>query len=284
MNDSRETIGAKAFVAGYPIAHSRSPLIHGHWLRQLGIAGSYERKAVTPEDFPAFLQTLRSGEYRGGNITIPHKEAALKLADSVDPVAEAIGAANTLWVEEGRIFATNTDETGFLANLDASAPGWDNCDTAIVLGAGGASRAILHGLRERGLKQIHVVNRTVERARELADRFGGPISAHGLEALDELLVDAGLFVNTSSLGMENGDVPKLAFSRMLPTAVVTDIVYVPLKTPFMQAAEGFGLKTVDGLGMLLHQAVPGFERWFGTRPEVTEELRDLVLADIGRHS
>ncbi|THV22152.1 shikimate dehydrogenase [Peteryoungia ipomoeae] len=284
MNDSRETIDAKAFVAGYPIAHSRSPLIHRYWLSQLGIAGSYEKIAVTPEAFPDFLDALRSGEFRGGNITIPHKEAALKLSDVVDPVAEAIGAANTLWVEDGLIHATNTDETGFLANLDASAPGWDACDTAVVLGAGGASRAILHGLCERGIKQIYVVNRTIERAKELADRFGGAISAHRLEALDELLVGAGLFVNTSSLGMDNSPVPTLGFDHMLPHSVVTDIVYVPLKTPFMLAAETVGMRTVDGLGMLLHQAVPGFEKWFGVRPEVTPELRNLVLSDIGQHS
>ncbi|KPF42893.1 shikimate dehydrogenase [Rhizobium sp. AAP43] len=285
MNDSRETIGPQAFVAGYPISHSRSPLIHGYWLRTLTLAGRYEKVAVTPHEFPAFIQDLKTGArgYRGGNVTIPHKEAAIGLADVVDPIAEEIGAANTLWLEDGILHATNTDAEGFLANLDAGDPGWDKCGRAVVLGAGGASRAILHGLRERGLSQIHVVNRTVDRAKELADRFGAPIEAHALEALPELLAGAGLFVNTSSLGMDGSPVPVLPFDRMVDGALVTDIVYVPLKTEFMRQAEEVGLRTVDGLGMLLHQAVPGFEKWFGQRPQVTDDLRQVILDDIGHH-
>lgn len=286
MNDSRETIGAKAFVAGYPISHSRSPLIHGYWLRNLGLPGLYEKVAVAPESFPAFIDSLKSGKsgYVGGNVTIPHKEMALGLADIVDPIADEIGASNTLWMEDGQLHATNTDGFGFLANLDERHAGWDRCQKAVVLGAGGASRAILSALRDRGLSEIHVVNRTIERAQELADRFGAPLEAHGIEVLPELLSGAGLFVNTSSLGMDGAPTPSLPFDRMSENALVTDIVYVPLKTDFMRQAESVGLATVDGLGMLLHQAVPGFEKWFGQRPQVTGDLRQLILDDIGQHA
>lgn len=282
MRDSRETIGPRAFVAGYPIKHSRSPLIHGHWLATYGIEGSYEKIAVTPSDFPDFIATLKTSAspYHGGNVTIPHKEAACLLADRVDPLAEELGAANTLWREEGRLHAMNTDGIGFLANLDARQPGWDRAQRAVVLGAGGASRAVLQALRDRGIAEIHVVNRTLERARELAHRFGAPIEAHGMDSLASLIDGAGLFVNTSSLGMDGSEAPLLPFEQMKSDALVTDIVYVPLKTPFLRQAEEAGLNTVDGLGMLLHQAAPGFEKWFGRMPEVTEELRNLVLADI----
>lgn len=283
MRDSRETISARAFVAGYPIKHSRSPLIHSHWLSVYGLEGSYEKIAVTPEDFPDFISRLKEADapYRGGNVTIPHKEAACRLADEIDPLAEELGAANTLWREDGRLHATNTDGMGFVANLDSQRPGWDQVETAVVLGAGGASRAILQALRDRGISRIHIVNRTVDRARELVDRFGKPLEAHGMDALSSLLDGAGLFINTTSLGMDGAEAPQLPFDRMKSNALVTDIVYVPLKTPFLRQAEQVGLATVDGLGMLLHQAVPGFEKWFGQRPEVTEELRGLVLADIG---
>lgn len=285
MRDSRETISPRAFVVGYPIKHSRSPLIHGHWLAQHDLAGSYEKVAVAPEDFAAFIKALKSPEalYCGGNVTIPHKEVACRLVDKMDPLAEELGAANTLWREDGLLHATNTDGIGFTANLDDRHSGWSRAKTAVVLGAGGASRAILQALRDRGIAEIHVVNRTVERARELVDRFGAPLQAHGMEALASLLEGADLFVNTSSLGMDGTEAPSLPFDKMASSAIVTDIVYVPLKTPFLIQAEQAGLATVDGLGMLLHQAAPGFEKWFGIKPEVTEELRNLVLADIGTH-
>lgn len=286
MRDSRETIPARAFVAGYPIEHSRSPLIHGHWLSVLGLQGAYEKIAVTPSDFPDFIASLKEdgSPFRGGNITIPHKEAACRLADRVDPLAEELGAANTLWREDGRLHATNTDGLGFVANLDAQRPGWDRVERAVVLGAGGASRAILQALRERKIAEIHIVNRTIERAHELVDRFGRPLQAHALEALPALLDGAGLFVNTSSMGMDGAGAPELPFERMKTDALVTDIVYVPLKTPFLRQAERVGVATVDGLGMLLHQAVPGFEKWFGQKPEVTADLRRIILADIGAHA
>ncbi|MDH4439479.1 MAG: shikimate dehydrogenase [Rhizobium sp.] len=282
MRDSRETHIPRAFVVGYPIKHSRSPIIHGYWLNQLGLEGSYEKHAVAPDDFTAFVAKLRSGDtgYVGGNVTIPHKEAAARLADHVDPLAEELGAANTLWLADREVHATNTDGVGFISNLDAERPGWDATEVAVVLGAGGASRAILQSLRDRGFREIHVLNRTVGRARELVERFGKPLHAHPIDALPELLPNAGLFVNTTSLGMDGNEAPVLPFELMRQGSVVTDIVYVPLQTPFLDQAKRAGLDTVDGLGMLLHQALPGFEKWFGVRPQVTEALRQRVLADI----
>lgn len=285
MSDSRET-GRHAFVVGYPIKHSRSPIIHGYWLRQFEIEGSYRAEEVTEADFPVFLGRLRDGTagYSGGNVTIPHKEMAVRLADRPDVLSEELGAANTLWVEDGLVYSTNTDGLGFLANLDERRPGWDRFEKAVVLGAGGASRAIIQALRDRGFDEIHVVNRTVERAEELADRFGRKVFAHPMGALAEVLTGAGLFVNTTSLGMHGTPVPDFPLERLKPEATVTDIVYVPLVTPLLLQAEHHGLATVDGLGMLLHQAVPGFEKWFGRRPEVTPELRALVIADMETHA
>lgn len=286
MRDSRETFPPRAFVAGYPIKHSRSPLIHGHWLKTYDLQGSYEKIAVEPDRFAEFVNALKqeTSSFCGGNVTIPHKEAVCRLADRVDPIAEELGAANTLWREDGLLHATNTDGIGFIANLDTQHPGWDRAERAVVLGAGGASRAILQSLRDRGISEIHVVNRTIDRARELVDRFGGPLEAHGMEALNALVDGAGLFVNTSSLGMDGAPAPHLPFHKMKSDGLVTDIVYVPLMTPFLLQAKEAGLATVDGLGMLLHQAAPGFEKWFGKKPEVTQELRQIVLDDIEAHA
>jgi shikimate dehydrogenase len=286
MRDSRETFPPRAFVAGYPIKHSRSPLIHGHWLKTYDLQGSYEKIAVEPDRFAEFVNALKqeTSSFCGGNVTIPHKEAVCRLADRVDPIAEELGAANTLWREDGLLHATNTDGIGFIANLDTQHPGWDRAERAVVLGAGGASRAILQSLRDRGISEIHVVNRTIDRARELVDRFGGPLEAHGMEALNALVDGAGLFVNTSSLGMDGAPAPHLPFHKMKSDGLVTDIVYVPLMTPFLLEAKEAGLATVDGLGMLLHQAAPGFEKWFGKKPEFTQELRQIVLDDIEAHA
>ncbi|WP_119257949.1 shikimate dehydrogenase [Shinella zoogloeoides] len=285
MDDSRETSARHAFVTGYPVKHSRSPLIHGHWLEKLGLAGSYTRQEVSPEDFAGFISRLKSGEsgFVGGNVTIPHKETAYGLADRPDALSEELGASNTLWLEDGRLCATNTDGYGFLANLDAAAPGWNRTDRAVILGAGGASRAIIQAVRDRGVGEIHVVNRTVARAQELADRFGPKVHAHGMEALAEVKKGAGLFVNTTSLGMDGEAAPDFDFSPLASDAVVTDIVYVPLVTPILRQASAQGFATVDGLGMLLHQAVPGFEKWFGVRPTVDAALRNLILADMETH-
>lgn len=277
---------AKAFVTGYPIRHSRSPLIHSFWLTELGLEGSYEALEVKPEDFAAFVASLEKNGFAGGNVTIPHKEAAFALAESRDAAATAIGAVNTLWLESGRLCGGNTDAYGFAANLDAGAPGWDNADTALVLGAGGAGRAIVHALRSRGFSRIAIVNRTLARAEELAAHFGSGVSAHGWDAAQALAADAGLIVNTTSLGMSgHGEEPQefpLDLTRAPKTAVATDIVYVPLTTPFLKQAGQAGLVTVDGLGMLLHQAVPGFERWFGKRPQVTSALREHILSDMAK--
>ncbi|MGN6548995.1 MAG: shikimate dehydrogenase [Pararhizobium sp.] len=281
-----EAATRRAFVAGFPVAHSRSPLIHGTWLETYGIDGSYEAVAVSPDAFESFASRLKKPEsrYCGGNITIPHKESAFRLADRLEPFAEECGAANTLWLDDGRLVAGNTDGYGFLANLDQAAPGWDGRrSVALVLGAGGASRAVVLALRDRGFSDVRVVNRTLARARELADRFGSRVSAHAFDALGEAMSGADVFVNTTSLGMEGSAVPDIDFGALAEGAAVTDIVYVPLKTPILKMAEEQGRRTIDGLGMLLHQAVPGFEKWFGVRPEVTPELRAAVIADMDAH-
>lgn len=285
MDDSRETHSVNAFVTGYPVKHSRSPLIHGYWLRQLGLAGNYRAHEVSVEDFSSFIAALKDGTsgFVGGNVTIPHKEAAFKLADRPDELSSELGASNTLWLENGLLHATNTDGSGFTANLDERHPGWDSSDRAVILGAGGASRAIIQAVRDRGFKEIHVVNRTVERARELADRFGERVHAHPMAALGEVMQGAGLFINTTSLGMDGEAAPRIDFTPLVHGAVVTDIVYVPLKTPLLVQAEEQGFAIVDGLGMLLHQAVPGFEKWFGKRPMVDETLRALIIADMEKH-
>lgn len=271
----------KAFVCGHPIAHSRSPKIHGFWLKANGLAGTYAAIDVAPEKFGDFLRELAAQGFAGGNVTIPHKEAAFRLVDRRDEAAEAIGAVNTVWFEDGQLWGGNTDAYGFAANLDENAPSWDKTDAALVLGAGGAARAIVHALKLRGIRNIRIVNRTVARAQELADSLGAGVSAHPLAAASEFLPETGLLINTTSLGMNGNEELPVDPSALPDSAVVTDIVYVPLETPLLAAAKARGLKTVDGLGMLLHQAAPGFEHWFGIRPAVTAELRDLIVADLG---
>jgi len=276
----------RAFIIGYPIGHSRSPLIHRYWLEQAGLEGHYDPIQIAPADLASFVDTLKNGSSGlvGGNVTIPHKEAIADLVDEVDETARQIGAANTLWLEDGRLKATNTDSHGFAANLDEKAPGWDNGETAVVFGAGGASRAVIHALLARGFTSVCIANRTEARARALVDTFGPGASAHGIDQLSELISGADLFVNTTSLGMVGTEVPAIDFTVMKAGALVTDIVYIPLETPILQMAKRQGLATVDGLGMLLHQAAPGFEKWFGISPQVTPELRQLVIADMEAHS
>jgi shikimate dehydrogenase len=268
-----------ACLIGWPAAHSRSPLIHHYWLRTLGIEGGYNIEAVPPEGFAEFVLHLSTHGFVGANVTIPHKERALALS-MPDDRARAVGAANTLWYEGGELRSTNTDVEGFINNLDASAPGWDQPAEALVLGAGGSARAVLFGLIERGITRIHLVNRTIERARALADQFGPRVEPATWEALTDLLPRAGLLVNTTSLGMQGQPPLELDVGALPQDAVVADLVYVPLKTPLLAAAEARGLRTADGLGMLLHQAVRGFELWFGQRPQVTAELRALIEADL----
>lgn len=275
-----DTAAPRAFVVGHPIAHSRSPLIHGYWLKTLGLPGSYERIDIHPDAMGTFLRDLPQSGFAGGNVTIPHKEAAHRAAHRLDAAAAAIGAANTLWLEDGKLIAGNTDAIGFSANLDSEAPFWRQMRIALVLGAGGAARAVLFALKEAGFTDIRIVNRTVSRAQELCDRFGPGVSAHGWDEIGALAGDAGLVVNTSSLGMAGKDELPLDVSVLPANAIVSDIVYVPLETPLLAAARARGLVGVDGLGMLLHQAVPGFERWFGVRPQVTPQLRAHIIADL----
>ena len=268
-----------ACLIGWPAAHSRSPLIHHYWLRTLGLPGGYNIEAIPPEGFAEFVLHLKTHGFVGANVTIPHKERALALTKP-DERARAVGAANTLWYEGGELRSTNTDIEGFINNLDACAPGWDAASDALVLGAGGSARAVVFGLLERGVKRVYLANRTVERARALADQFGDQVHPVSWDAVGELLPRADLLVNTTSLGMRGQPALEVDVGRLPPRAVVADLVYVPLETPLLAAARARGLKTADGLGMLLHQAVRGFELWFGQRPEVTPELRALVEADL----
>ena len=269
-----------ACVIGWPVKHSRSPIIHRYWLARHEIAGDYRREEVASADFPAFVASLGERGYVGANVTLPHKEDALRLSVP-DARALAVGAANTLWVDDGTLRSTNTDVEGFLANLDASAPGWDaGLETALVMGAGGAARAVLCGLAERGVPRILLANRTRARAEELAALAGERVAVCAWEALSAALPACRLIVNTTSLGMAGQPPLDLHLGGARPDAVVADIVYVPLRTPLLTEAAARGLRTADGLGMLLHQAVRGFSLWFGVRPEVTGELSASVEADV----
>ncbi|MFL5315424.1 MAG: shikimate dehydrogenase [Microvirga sp.] len=269
----------KAFVAGHPIAHSRSPLIHGHWLEQHGLAGSYERIDVEPQNFDAFFRGFAENGFRGGNVTIPHKEAAFRLADATTERARRLAAVNTLWIEDGRVHGDNTDVTGFLANLEDALGAW-RAGVALVLGAGGAARGVVAGLLERGVEKIVVANRTDGKAQELAAFAPDGIAPAAWRDIPALLPQADLLVNTTSLGMAGAPALDIDLAGLSRDAIVADIVYVPLETPLLRRARGRGLRAVDGLGMLLHQAVPGFARWFGVTPAVTPALRALIAADI----
>ena len=268
-----------ACLIGWPAAHSRSPLIHHYWLRKLGIAGGYSIEAIPPEGFAEFVSHLSAHGFVGANVTLPHKERALALTVP-DERARAVGAANTLWYEGGELRSTNTDIEGFVAHLDASAKGWDGANNALVLGAGGSSRAVIFGLLERGIARIYLANRTEERAQALADQFGSRVNPVAWNEIGKVLPRADLLVNTTSLGMQGQPALELDVGLLPSQAIVADLVYVPLETALMKSARARGLKTADGLGMLLHQAVRGFELWFGQRPEVTSELRALVEADL----
>lgn len=271
----------KAFVIGDPIAHSKSPLIHGQWLNRYAIAGSYEAIRVTPSELSNFLDQVRKGAFAGGNVTIPHKQAAFAACDHVEGEAARIGAVNTIVVRDGKLVGTNTDVYGFLANLDANAPGWDaNIGQVMVLGAGGASRAVIAGLLSRGAK-VALVNRSVEKAQELAAIFGKAVTAHRFDEVSDLAPMSDMLVNTTAIGMGGSAFTDFPLSAFGPKTLVTDIVYTPLITPLLADARRQGLPIVDGLGMLLYQAVPGFTAWFGTRPDVSQTLRDTVIKAMG---
>ena len=273
----------RACVIGWPVAHSRSPVIHRYWLKLYGLDGAYEMEAVRPEEIEDFLHSLGQRGYAGANVTLPHKEAALAAADRPDEAATAIGAANTLWLDaKGLLHASNTDAYGFMTHLAAEAPDWNKGSRPVmVLGAGGAARAILHGLLEAGAAKILLANRTEGRAEALAQGFGSRVSVVPWEDRNRALAGCGLLVNATSLGMTGKPPLDLDLSALPKDATVADIVYSPLETPLLAAAKARGNRIVDGLGMLLHQAVPGFERWFGVRPEVTPELRAYVAAHLG---
>jgi shikimate dehydrogenase len=270
----------RACVMGHPVAHSRSPMIHNYWLKTLGIPGSYDLKDLTPEAFPGFVANLAGNGYVGGNVTVPHKEAAFRAVAARDAAAEAIGAVNTLWLENGRLMGGNSDTHGFIANLDDRAPGWNvpGC-RAVVLGAGGAGRSAVYSLRQRGV-EVSLVNRTLARAEELARRFAPGVQAHGFDEVPRLLPHADLLVNCTSLGLAGKPPLEVDLAPLKPRAVVYDVIYVPLETGLLAAARKRGHRTVDGLGMLLQQAGFGFRKWFGGDPRVTPELRAMIEADI----
>lgn len=272
----------KAGVIGWPINHSRSPLIHGYWLKKYVLSGSYEAISLSPDELGSFFRNFAENGYSGVNVTIPHKELVIPHLDTIDEAAKAIGAVNTIWLEDDKLQGTNTDWLGFLGNLDAGCPNWDNgAKTALVLGAGGAARGIIYALMQRGFSQIHVANRTLERAHDMYRHFGKAVSPHALDDADQWVAECDLIVNTTSLGMDKNPPLTLSLETISPDCLVTDIVYAPLETPLLAQAKNKGIKCVDGLGMLLHQAAPGFEKWFGAFPDVDDELRQIILKDMG---
>ena len=270
-----------ACVIGHRVGYSRSPTLHGYWLRTLGIAGTYDLVDLAEADFAAFLTTLSAQGYVGANVTKPHKQAAFALLHEPDAAAIAIGAVNTVWLDGHRLIGSNTDVAGFLANLDAQAPGWEaDAGPAVVLGAGGAGRAVVYGLRSRGL-DVAVVNRTLARAEALAQHFGAGVTGHPWSQTPRLLADARLLVNATLLGASGQETLSIELSALPETAVVCELNYVPLQSALLRAARARGLRVVDGLGMLMHQAVPAFERFFGVRPAVTPQLRAALEATLG---
>lgn len=274
----------RACVIGWPVEQSRSPQIHGYWLKRYRIEGSYAAEAVRPDKLEDFLKSLAAKGYAGANVTLPHKEQALRAADATDAAARAIGAANTLWLDDtGKLHASNTDTYGFMTNLRQVAPGWnDKRRPVVVLGAGGAARAVLYGLIGAGDSKILLLNRSRDSADALAKIFGAIVEVRDWKDRNAALEGCGLLVNTTSLGMMGKPRLKLDLAALPKDAVVADIVYNPLETELLAAARSRGNRTVDGLGMLLYQAVPGFERWFGVRPEVTPELREQIASTLGR--
>jgi len=269
-----------AGVIGWPIEHSKSPVLHGHWLERYGIDGAYVPMAVPPKDLPRAVHGLRALGFRGCNVTVPHKQAVMTCCDRVEDDAKRIGAVNTLIVEnDGTLVGRNTDGAGFLQNLKAAQTGWrPGMGPALVIGAGGAARAVLYALLEAGVPEIRLANRTLSRAEGLAAEFSPTIKPLTMSDAEGAMEGCALLVNTSSMGM-TGQPPLDLRLDALPTgALVTDIVYAPLRTPLLEQAARRGNPTVDGLGMLLHQAAPGFEAWFGVRPQVDDALRAAVLA------
>ena len=271
----------RACVIGWPIAHSRSPAIHGYWLDRYKIDGAYTKEAVEPDQIETFLRGMADAGIAGCNATIPHKEAVFRLADERDASAVAVGAANTVWREGTRLYASNTDTYGYMTYLAREAEDWDRRDAPVsVLGAGGAARAIVYGFLEAGVPQVRVFNRSGERAKALARDFGPRVKAMPWDMRSRAATESSVLVNTTALGLKDEGSLEIDFTDFHPDCIVSDIVYVPLETGLIRNARRHGLRTLDGLGMLLHQAVPGFEKWFGVRPEVTDELYEMIAADI----
>jgi shikimate dehydrogenase len=271
----------KACVIGWPIAHSRSPLIHNHWLKTLGIEGAYEKVAVEPEKAGGFLRNLEANGYAGCNVTIPHKEAAYAVMDDVDGTARKLGAVNTVYIRGGKLHGTSTDGEGFLANLQSAVPSLVlKGQKIVILGAGGSARSIVPSLQGAGAGHIVIVNRSLDRAEKLRSDMGPGIEARQWRDRAVALRETAILINTTSLGMKGQPDLEIDLAPLPKTAVVADIVYVPLETGFLRAARVAGYRTVGGLGMLLHQAVRGFELWFGVRPMVTPELEQIVMRDV----
>ena len=267
-------------VLGYPIHHSKSPKMHGYWLNQAGVSGYYVPLEIHPDNFENALKNMPKLGFRGANVTIPHKERALQIADFVSERAQRIGAANTLYFDaDGKIHADNTDGYGFITNLKKGAPEWNaKSGTALVLGAGGAARAILDALITEETPIIYLTNRTKERALDLASEFGNGIEVLDWDKKNSVLAEVKTLINTTSLGMNGEGDLGLDFSQLTSAMTVTDIVYTPLETDLLKHAKQRGCTCVDGLGMLIYQGVPGFSNWFGENPKVTDELRELLLS------
>lgn len=276
-----ETQAMHSCVIGWPINHSRSPIIHGHWLRHYGINGTYVKKAVEPKNLKVFLTSLEEQGLAGCNVTIPHKEEAAKIITHLDDRARRVGSINTVYFRDGKTHATSTDGEGFCRNVESELPDWSFAEKSVLMiGAGGSARAIIDELLRCGVSRIVVANRTLSRAEQLQGVFGNQILPVELGEISSHLQHCDLLVNTTSAGLGGDGDLAVDMSLLRDDAVVTDIVYTPLKTQLLVNAENRRLRIVPGLGMLLHQAVRGFELWFGVRPEVTRELYDLVARDI----
>jgi shikimate dehydrogenase len=279
--DEPPEMSPQCFIIGYPIGHSRSPLIHHYWLEQHGLAGAYGKRDVSPDDLAGYVEDIRKGHIAGGNVTIPLKELVFPLVDILTPAAQAIGAVNTLYRDHGKVIGDNTDALGLMAHLDVTCPDWQATTKSIlILGAGGAARAALFGLLARKVPQISISNRDPVRAAGLAKHFGAKLGMVPWENRHAAVADADLIINTTALGMAGKPSLELDLSAMRPGTIVYDIVYVPLETPLLADARARGGRSVDGLGMLLHQAVPGFQQWFGVKPVVTPQLRAHIVADL----
>jgi len=271
-----------AGVMGWPVMHSRSPMLHNYWFKQHGLAGTYVPLAIRPEGLAAALRALHSLGFAGCNLTIPHKQEAMKIVDEVDPLAKAIGAISCVVVEpDGKLFGTNNDCYGFIHAIREEQPSWRaDLGPIVVIGAGGGSRAVCYGLAQEGAREIRLVNRTLSRAKSIADEFGGPIKALPWEQRHDTLEGAAMVVNTTSCGMVGQSALDIRLDKLPKTALAADIIYIPLETPFLAAVRKQGNRTVNGLGMLLNQGRPAWKAWFGIEPEVTAELRAMVERTI----